>query len=55
MVVNLDSTRGNFIDGLAYDVETLPHLLYTTQVTIIAVTILANRDIKINLQKYEYK
>lgn len=49
MVVDLHSARGNLVERLANDPQALSHLLDTAQVAVIAVTVLAYRNVELNL------
>ena len=49
VVVDLHSTRGNLVERLADDPQALSHLLDTAQVAVIAVTVLAYRNVELNL------
>lgn len=49
MIVNLDNTSGHLVKTLANDSQTLSHLLDTAEVAVVAVTVLANRDIEFDL------
>ena len=51
MVVDFHSTRGNLVERLADDPQALSHLLDTTQVAVVTVTVLAYRNVELNLSK----
>lgn len=49
MVINLDGSRRDFVETLADDPQTLSHFLYAAKISIKAVAILPDRNVKFNL------
>ena len=55
MVIHLDNTRRHLVQALAHDPQTLSHLLDTAEITVIAISVFANRDIKLDLRLIKNK
>lgn len=53
VVVDLDSARRHLVKTLTDDVQALAHLLNTAQVSVIAVSVLSNRDVELDLQSFD--
>jgi len=50
MVINLDCASRHLVQALADDTQAFSHLLNTAQVAVVAITVLADRDVELNLR-----